>query len=212
MARDGSLRTEKASLKRVGHSGVMLTQAEYTCLLTLMKARRQQLLQTLLLPPALLSFVRRLHWSGHSLRFFMQLLVLLVFLPLILLWGVGLYLWRWLSFPFHWLANLRVPPDIVSPGEKNISGIHHAFGRLFDLSIERYAGCVDEWVNTLYSDTTQKDMYSTLLCAKLKGIDSVSPQLSINDPLVRRYLSSARDELSKKLGHYSASGVSNSVR
>lgn len=183
---------------------ILLTKPEYQCYRVVQQVRRKQLIDDLAFARSL-PLTDRLVWAKQGFRLFLQVLVFVVLVPFLVLWNLLSYVVKLLRFPVLWCATYLVPRGLVPPGEKNIVGMHNAFGRYLNVNLANYTECVEQWVKLLYGEEqAQQYSFNDTLWCQLEGVSGVTPQTSINDIVIRRYLAAARETLSKKLGYYSA--------
>ncbi len=189
--------------KKVGAKNVLLTEPEYQCYQQVKKIQRRQLIQDLIAPEHL-AWIQRLSWARSGLGLVLQLIIFIPLLPFIIVWGLLGYLFSVVKFPFLWISTFRTPSNLSAPGEKNLVGMHNALGRYLSVSVDNYIDCVDCWIRYLYgSEKAVKQNFRQTLSPILIDTLNITLETKMDDAVVRRYLAQAREQLSKKLGHYS---------
>lgn len=201
-------------IKVIGKQGVLLTDQEFQCYRLAKRLRQRALWRTIfsvyrIVWPELLDSVE---WSSVLWRKLMQLIVLATVWPLIVLWGLAVYLIGLIKFPFKLLQTWLVPSTLRAPGEKTLMGIHNAFGPVLDLEQGDYIECIDGWVSILFGAGVALDknlsIYLLQVSSERKDIDHRTGAVAEG---LRSNLSVAREYLSRDLGHYLSSGHSRHI-
>ncbi|MGH1372919.1 MAG: hypothetical protein ACRBBW_12825 [Cellvibrionaceae bacterium] len=198
-------------IKVIGKQGVLLTDQEFQCYRYARRLRQRALWRKIysvhrILWPELLDSV---DWSPVLWRKLSQLAVLMLVWPLIVVWGLAVYLLALVQFPFKLFQTWLVPDSLRAPGEKTLMGIHNAFSSAIDLSQADYIECIDGWVSILFGATIALDknlsIYLLQVSSERKDIDHRTGAVAEG---LRSNLSVAREYLSRDLGHYLSNGHS----
>ena len=141
--------------------------------------------------------------AGLSGKFVISIMILLLS-PLVLIrWFINV-LKAILLYPLKILLSFFKPIGLRGPGERNIQGIHNQFARYIDLPPELYIKCLDEWVAILYgTDKLPRFSLSSYMNTDFinQNQASLARQSGLHT-LIRTQIGSAREELSRDLGHY----------
>ncbi|UTA46378.1 hypothetical protein L1F30_09340 [Simiduia sp. 21SJ11W-1] len=184
----------------------LLSEAESACFDVARRYHRRRLVADLVDVKAMLwpRNLKRLSWSDDGMRFLVQCLVLVVYLPFNFLYQLLVTLQNLLLFPFKYLASWFTPQALHAPGEKNLVGLYNAFFPFLSLSPDDAVACIDEWVPILYGSAKARahrlaryvddERIKQMKVAKQSGVMAAS---------FRSYRAIARERLSKDLGHYS---------
>ncbi len=189
--------------------GLMLTHKEYQCLKTAQSYRRKLAFVRLIGLHRIIwpDLLHRVKWSSSWWRFSIQLLILVLFWPVIIVLGLFEYLKGLISFPMRLLSSFQYNPSLRSPGEKSLVGIHNAFSVLLDLPRAYYMECMDDWVGILYGQEIllEKSFSRYVADVKVHKTNVAMDQEPLNFNL-RSDLAVAREALSIDLGHYLLDG------
>lgn len=189
---------------------LLLTQAELKCLQLAVTYQRRSFIGALFV---LIGPLRRLlllsrQWPPNPLRAALQLLLLLSLLPLFGVLQCLISALRLLFLPLRLMLTCWLPKGIVAPGEKNLSGMHNAFARHFQLTETAYVDCFDAWIAVLYSErvvagcSLRAELSRERLRIRESGGDADSSLY------LKSFIAQARERLSQKLGHYLAGEAS----
>ncbi len=198
-------------IKVIGKQGVLLTDQEFQCYRYAKQLRQRALWRTVysvhrIFWPELLDAIE---WSTVPWRRLTQFFVLTLVWPVIMLWGLGVYLVALIKFPFKLFQTWLVPNALRAPGEKTLIGIHNAFSPVLDLDQTDYIECINGWVAILFGDGIALDrnlsIYLLQVSSERKDIDHRTGAVAEG---LRSNLSVAREYLSRDLGHYLSSGHS----
>ncbi len=198
-------------IKVIGKQGVLLTDQEFRCYEFAKKLRRRALarkafaLHRILWP----EFLDSIQWSSSRWRYALQILLLIVFWPVLALWGLSLYVFVLILFPFRFVKTWLVPENLRAPGEKTLTGIHNAFAPMLEFEQSDYVECINGWVAILFGESIALDknlsVYLLDVSSQRRDID---PRTGAVAEGLRSNLSVAREYLSRDLGHYLSSGRS----
>ena len=121
----------------------------------------------------------------HTLYIFF----LIAFSPLIVLWWLLRALLGLIILPIEYLRTLRSVKNLHAPGERNIQGVHNAFAKYFDLPIDLYLNCIDEWIYILYPDRVVNDL-TTSAEAKNIGTRNIGTRKieTKKDPSIKQHI------------------------
>ena len=183
----------------------VMTHKEAECFRSIRRWQRVywvQLIGWSLLPhPPLSSEFKQAGFGG---KFLISLLILLLSPVVLILWLINI-LKAVLLYPLKILLSYFKPIGLRGPGERNIQGIHNQFARYIDLPPELYVKCLDEWVAILYgTDKLPKFSLSSYMNTDFihENTGKVARQNGLHN-LIKTQIGSAREELSRDLGHYS---------
>ena len=134
-------------------------------------------------------------------------LIVLVTLPFIILMYLVDILAALFFFPFRYISSRKISDDLKAPGEGNIQGIHNAFFSHFDLPLDYYVHCVNDWAHILYGKKNKNlnRMQDFLDFKQLNHINHFGSDSKADDlvqPHLRSAVNIAREQLSQKLGSY----------
>ena len=184
----------------------LLSEAESTCFQIARRHQRRQLVVNLFSLKRLFwspSF-ERLAWSGDVVRFLMQCLILLVYLPVNFVVELVKFLHGLLLFPIRFLLTFTNPAGLHAPGEKNLVGLYNAFFPFLDLDTERTQRCVEDWVPVLYGpDKAKRYRLGYYVEDERQKQKRAASQSGVMAASFRSFRAIARERLSKDLGYYS---------
>lgn len=130
---------------------------------------------------------------------------IIAFFPFIILWWLLRATFGLIVFPIEYLKTCVSLKKVRPPGQRNIQGIHNAFIKHYDLPIDLYLNCTDQWIRTLYPSLSNSNQPSIKQHIDPQVIhyrdEPKNHDLSFHE-YAKSQVSRAREEISKELGFY----------